>query len=167
MSNFNDYKQRKKLSKKLYEIIDYVSFPKVQYNELDKTIPYTEGSFISSPLLHYLIENKFYESHASGIEDFGMTLKPFFGIDKDRFIMIETIDEITFKITYVVEPVDEVLTELLYKVDYDMRVFDKLGFAKKSKIVKFGFTISEDKDEDLDQAIVNLGVIPYNDINLD
>jgi hypothetical protein len=135
MSSFttSKYTNKRKQANYLYKLIDYKSFPKKisekiseKINSADNNIPYTEGPFISSPLLHYLINNKYYDSHGSGIEDFGMTLKDFFGIEKDRFIMIETIDKNTFKITYVTEPIDEVLQLTMSDTDYDMRVFDKL-----------------------------------------
>jgi hypothetical protein len=61
--------------------------------------------------------------------------------------MIETINETTFKITYIVEPVDNVITTLLSDTDYDMRVFDKLGFTKKSKIIKLNFDFSEEVND--------------------
>lgn len=160
MSNFDKFIQEKRNANKIYKLINHESFPKI-VQQFTKNIPYTEGPFITSPLLHFLIENKYYESHGSGIEDFGMTLKDFFGIPKDRFIMIETIDKTTFKITYVVEPVDNIITTLLSCTDYDMRVFDKLGFTKKSKIIKLNFDFSEEVDEEPNEIIAS-GIINYS-----
>ena len=150
---------------KLYKLINYDSWP--EENETNKkNIPYSKGPFISSPLLHYLIANKIYDSHGSGIEDFGMMLKPFAGIPENRFVMIETIDEHSFKITYVVEPIDKVLQVLMSDIDYDMRLFDKLGFTKKSKIIKLNFDFSEEVEETVDINIANLGILPYNELLL-
>jgi hypothetical protein len=165
MSSFSssEYSNMRAKAKFLYGLIDYKSFPEQQSDSPKLNLPYTEGPFISSPLLHFLKENKYYESHGSGIEDFGMTLKDFFGIPKDRFIMIETIDETTFKITYVVEPVDEIITNLLSDTDYDMRVFDKLGFTKKSKIIKLNFDVSEEVNEEPNE-IISSGVLSYDDL---
>lgn len=162
MSSFNKLMQEKRNAKLLYELINYKSFPKQPY-EPNLNLPYTKGPFISSPLLHFLMENKYYESHGSGIEDYGMTLKDFFGIPKDRFIMIETINETTFKITYIVEPVDDVITTVLSNIDYDMRVFDKLGFTKKSKIIKLNFDFCEDVDEEPNEIIAS-GILSYDDL---
>ena len=160
MSGYSIYS---KASKCLNDI-KFKDFPKIGNNE-ENDIPYSKGPFNTSPLIHYLQENNFYDSHASGdIDDFGMLTKTIFGIPANRFIRILTIGTNKFKITWVVEDVDELLAAMLLKSDYDWRVFDKLGFTSKSKIIELKFDFSDVIDESPDPQIVMSGIIDYNEL---
>jgi len=152
-----------KASKCLNEI-KFNDFPKLEDNE-NNNIPYSNGAFITSPLIHYLRENGFYDSHASGdIDNFGILTKTIFGIPENRFIRILTIDSNKFKITWIVEDFDELLEDMMIKTDFDWRVFDKLGLTSKSKIIEFKFDFSDVIDESPDPSIVMSGIIDYNEL---
>ncbi len=116
--------------------------------EIKKCEFYSTGPFITSPFLHYLIENKYYESHGSGDEDYGVMIKNFMGIRIGSFVKIESLDKNTFKITRVVEKVDEKLLDVICEADYDMRVFKLLGFKLKSMTIKMDFTGFGESDEE-------------------
>lgn len=152
-----------KASKCLDEI-KFNDFPKIE-DKGENNIPYSKGPFITCPIIHYLIEIEVYDSHASGdIDDFGFLTKTFFGIPAGRFIRILTIDINKFKITWIVEDVDELLAAMLSETDYDWRVFDKFGFTSKSKIIEFKFDLSDVIDESPVSSIVMSGIIDYNEL---
>lgn len=160
MSGYSIYS---KASKCLNEI-KYNDFPKLEDNNYVNNIPYSKGPFITCPIIHYLRENEVYVSHASGdIDDFGFLTKTYFGIPAGRFIRILTIDANKFKITWIVEDVDELLAAMLCESDYDWRVFDKFGFTSKSKIIEFKFDLYDVIDESQDSSIVASGIIDYNE----
>ena len=161
MSGYSIYS---KASKCLDEI-KFCDFPKLENNNDVNNIPYSKGPFITCPIIHYLRENEVYDSHASGaVDDFGFLTKTFFGIPAGRFIRILTIDTNKFKITWIVEDVDELLAAMLSVSDYDWRVFDKFGFTSKSKIIEFKFDLSDVIDESQDTSIVVSGIIDYNEL---
>lgn len=81
-------------------------------------------------------------------------IKTIFGIPANRFIRIETIDATKFKITWIVEDVDELLTTMMSNSDYDWRIFDKLGFTSKSNIFELKFDILDEIDECPDEKII-------------
>ena len=126
--------------------IRYDEFPKEEsHKDHLENIPYTKGPFKTSPLLHYLEENLYYVSHASGnYDDFGYLSKPIFGIPADRFVCIKPINSIDFKISWIVENVDNQMLELMDYTDYDWRVFDKLGFTTKTKNITIKFLVSDE-----------------------
>jgi hypothetical protein len=125
--------------------IRYDELPKESQEDHQENIPYTKGPFKTSPLLHYLEENQYYDSHASGnYDDFGYLTKPIFGIPADRFVCIKSIDSVDFKISWIVENVDEQMLELMNYTDYDWRVFDKLGFTTKTKNITIKFLVSDE-----------------------
>lgn len=128
----------------------------------NKNIPYSQGCFISSPLIHYLRENKYYESYASGnIDEYGILNIEFQNIPSNKFIKIITIDSEIFKIYWLDHDFDDVLSLIMCKTDYDWRVFDKLGLTTKSKIIKFN---SKDKFiENIDKNITSTNIYNYND----
>jgi len=142
--------------KKILSDIKYDSFPKIEEQNEAKlnNIPYTKGCFKTSPLLHYLEENLYYDSHASGnYDDFGFLIKTIFGIPAQSFVCIKPINSTDFKITWIVEQVDNQMLDLMNYTDYDWRVFDKLGFTTKSKIVKIIFDISDEILEASDKML--------------
>lgn len=160
MSGYSIYSKASKCLDK----IKFNDFPKIGNNG-ENDIPYSKGAFISSPFIHYLQENNFYDSHASGdIDDYGILTESIFGIPANRFIRILTIGANKFKITWVVEDVDELLATMLSKSDYDWRVFDKLGFTSKSKIIELKFDLSDVIDESPDPQIVMSGTVDYNEL---
>lgn len=148
---------------KCLDKIKYGDFPKIEHDG-ENNIPYSKGVFITSPLIHYLRENEVFDSHASGdIDYFGVLTKTFFGIPAGRFIKIRTIDANKFKITWIVEDVDELLAAMLTESDCDWRVFDKFGFTSKSKMIEFKFDLSDVIDESQDSSIVVSGIIDYSE----
>lgn len=156
MSTFSIYS---KASKFLNEI-NFNDFPKFSIPELN--IPYSKGAFITNPIVNYLRELEIYDSHASGdSEDFGILTKTFFGIPQGRFIKIQTISINKFKITWVAEDIDELLSTILFQSDYDWRIFDKFGFKSKSKIIELNFNLSDEVDETPDEKIIKRGIIDY------
>lgn len=156
------YSIHSKASKCLDEI-KYYDFPELE-DKNKNDIPYSKGALVTSPIIHYLRENNFYDSYGSGdVEDFGMLTKTVFGIPANRFIRIQTIDANKFKITWIVEDVDKLLTTMMYETDYDWRVFDKFGFTSKSKIIEFKFDLSDEYFETPDLSITSSGTIDYNE----
>jgi hypothetical protein len=154
-----------KIARELFKIIDYSKFTKINENNNDTKCPYNGSGFQSNPLIHYLNEVAEYNSHASGdYDDFGILKKSIFGIPSGRYVKLEILDTDTFKITWIVEDVDDVLTKLMDYVDYDFRVFDKIGFTKKYKIIKLNFKVSEENDLEPDNQIINSGLLNYKDI---
>lgn len=144
-----------KASKCLDEI-GFNNFPKLKDN-----LPYSKGPIITSPIIHYLTENEIYDSHGSGNEDFGILIKTIFDIPANRYIRIQTIDAEKFKISWIVEDVDELLKVMMLKSDFDWRIFDKFGFTTKSKIIEIKFNFLCDIDENLDRGIIASGIIDY------
>ena len=151
-----------KASKCLNEIKFY-DFPELVNNN-DNDIPYSKGSYITNPIVHYLRENEIYDSQGSGsIEDFGVLTKTIYGIPANRFIRIQTIDTNKFKITWIVEDVDELLEAMMTESDFDWRVFDKFGFTSKSKVIELKFDLSDEVNESHDSLITMTGIIDYNE----
>lgn len=161
MSSFSIYSKASKCLKD----IGFNDFPQLDdENDNNNEVPYSKGPFISSPIIHYLMENKMYDSHGSGdVEDFGILTKTIFGIPANRFIRIKTINANKFKITWIVEDVDKFLAAMMSESDYDWRIFDKFGFTSKSKVIEFEFKfdLSDDIDESPDKKITMSGTINY------
>ena len=128
---------------KLYDEIDYNNFPEIETE--DKDIPYSKGHFVTSPLINFLKDYEYYDSHASGYDDFGILNKTIFDIPSGSYICIHTLNSTEFKISWIVENVDDVIHQLLFDVDYDWRIFDKLGFTTKTKKIKLNFELSDEK----------------------
>lgn len=159
-------KNYSKLVSFILEKIDYANFPSEKILD-NKSIPYSQGCFISSPLIHYLRENKYYESYASGnIDDFGILNIEFQNIPSNKFIKIITIDSETFKIYWLDHDFDDVLSIIMRKTDYDWRVFDKLGLITKSKIIKFKFNSEDEFIENIDENITSTNIYNYNELRI-
>lgn len=164
-SEFDKYLFFQQKGNKLLDLINYKNFaPKNYKKDPNIKIPYTDSGVICNPVFHYLCEVADYVSHGSGDDDFGILKKSIWGIPSNRFIKIEILGVDIFKITWIVEDVDEVLTSALSNIDYDLRMFDKLGFTKKFKIIKLNFDISEDIDEQPNNEIFQSGILDYNQI---
>jgi len=160
MSSFSIYSK----ASKCLDNIKFLDFPQLKV-ENKNNIPYSKGALISSPIIHYLRENEIYDSHGSGdVEDFGFLTKTIFGIPKNRYSRIKTIDANKFKITWIVEDVDELLVAMLTISDFDWRIFDKFGFTSKSKIIEFKFDLSDEIDESQDKEIIMYGTINYDEL---
>ena len=139
---------------------------------------YSKCPTLTTPIVDYLRENEIYDSHGSGaVEDFGVLTKTIFDIQSNRFIRIKIIDANKFKITWIVEDVDELLAAMMTESDFDWRIFDKLGFTSKSKIIvykydftsesdviEFKFDISDEFIECPDEEIISSGIINYNEL---
>lgn len=138
--------------------IKYDEFPKISYQK-HNNIPYSEGPFISSPKIYYLQENKIFDSYGSGIDYFGIYKKSFCDIPAYRFVKIKIIDSNIFKITWVETDIDdkndELLLDMLCETDYDWRVFDKLCFESKSKVIKIKFDFGDEIVEKPEQNVIS------------
>jgi hypothetical protein len=142
--------------------LDILKLPNVEL-EQRQNVPYSEGPFMTSPLLHYLKNIKIYDSHSSGnYEDYGILIESIFGIPAGRFVKIETINELEFVITYIVEDIGKIEIKMMENSDYDMRVFEKLGYVQKKVHIFFDIRISEYRNTNNEKVLEQSTIFSEN-----
>jgi hypothetical protein len=105
-------------------------------------LPYSKGPFITNPLIHYLREMEIYDSHGSGIEDFGILLKPYHCIQVGSVIRISVIDFTKFQISYIanLQPTEKMMEDFC-ETDFDWNFFSE--FETKSFYLTMDFNVRE------------------------
>lgn len=141
MNKFDEYFTNKSYNnlKNILENIGYYKLPKLDNN---KVIHY-DGPVNSNPLIHYLCEINAYESHTSGNGDFEFIKKDIFDIPANRFTYIIPLTPNTFKINYVnydfTNSNTEVINKVLFFMNYDIRIFELLGYEINTKNITMNF----------------------------
>ncbi len=126
--------------------------------EQDSEVPFNSPN----SLVTYLVENKIYDSYASGdYDNFGVLIKTFADIQPGCLVRITSIDKNKFQIDYVDEKLPPEVIGLFIDTDCNMNLLKKLGYKINSKKVKMALLTLTIPPQDNQNSINKL--VSYND----